>query len=179
MAGEQDKKGGSPEKFSEQLKGAQRLASRLQRAVRLSQTTWRDMREVDLYISSHLISRTANALDTVDTLLNRSRSSQTREMLGQVYIDLMSLFGEFRSLEAQGYSSLIEPDGRINPVKLDQLIDLDGDLASNVVALENHVTGLNRNSRLSISSYDQIHSIMGIVVELLEERRRLVESNPS
>jgi hypothetical protein len=134
------------------------------------------MREVDLYISSHLISRTANALDTVDTLLNRARSSQTREMLGQVYIDLMNLFGEFRSLEAQGYSSLIEPDGRINPVRLDQLIDLDGDLASNVVALETRVISLNRNSRLSISSYDEIHSIMGIVIELLEDRRRLVES---
>ncbi len=135
------------------------------------------MREVDRYISVHLTSRTANILDIIDTLLHKSRSERSKEMLGQLYIDVMGVFSEFRSLESYGYSTLIQADRTIDPIKLDKLIDLDTDLSSYVARLEKDILGWENKDRLSKGMRDQVRHLKDITLELLEKRRQLVESS--
>jgi hypothetical protein len=176
MTGDRDMKSEPRERLSKKLIGAQRLASRLQRAIRLGETSPREMQEVDLHVSSNLISRTANAIDNIDTLLNRSRSTQTREMLSRVNSDLRCLLSELKLTKNQGYSTLIREGGKIDPKKLDNLIDLDSEIAFNVAALENSAIGLNSIGRLSGTSQDQIHQSITITTEMLGKRRRILET---
>ncbi len=134
------------------------------------------MRAVDRHISSYLTSKTANILDIIDSLQNGSRSARSKEMMGQLYIDVMRVFGESQSLESHGYSSLIQADGKIDSDKLDELIDLDSEMSSYTAGLERVIVSVENRNGVSNGEYLQIRQFIDIILELLERRRVLVES---
>lgn len=163
------KEGAARGKSEQQLKGAQRLASKLQRALTTGHVASSEMREVDEHLSRNLTTLLANSLQALDTLANRSRDLQTREKLGALYVQTMGVFNTLKSLETVGYTQLVTGRDTVDPVLLNQLIDLDSELSSLVMTFGDLVARLARRSL--VTEADHVDA-MTLTKEILVQVRR-------
>jgi len=176
MTGDKNKKRGSNEKVSIDILGAQRLASKLQKVIRLGTSTKQEMKEVDIFFYTHLSTPTKNILNELNILMNKSWSSKSRKLLNEIYFNIFNVLNELSSLQQFGYNDIVDSNGNVNSVKLNMLIDIDTEISSFVSLLKHNVTKLESNAQFIKLIHNQIEQLITLLIELLQKRQVFIES---
>lgn len=176
MIGEPNKKRGSSEKVSVDIIGAQRLASKLQKVIRLGQSSKQDMKEVDIFFYTHLSSPTINILNELKQLMNKSMSDRSRKLLNEIHVNIFNVLNELSSLQQFGYNNIVDLKGNVNSIKINMLIDIDTEISSFITLLENNVKKLETNLKFIKMIHDQIEQLITFLIELLRKRKDFIES---
>ena len=154
--------------------GVQRIASRLQHALRTGSASRSLMREADKQISRNLSLKTEVALQRVCHMMNRTADLKLKERLATAYIQLTRIHEDFRSMEGEGYLSLVN-DGRLDRSRTRTLLDMDAELSTLVSALEMSVSGLTRRT-ITEREYEDLTEIMLEIGAQVDARRDLLSS---
>jgi len=124
MASEPDGEG-SPKNLSQgTVKGVQKLASKLQKAVSRGRASQNTLKDADRYIGGLLTSRISQDLQHLDAL---TAKLETKERLERLYPNIVASFKALKAMENSAYSNLASK-GTIDKESLAQLIEIDSEL---------------------------------------------------
>lgn len=176
MTAEPDKKSGSAEKISIDLIGAQRLASKIQRVVRLGKSTKGEMKETDIFYYNYLSLQIKNMLNELEQLKNKSWSTRSKKLLNEIYINIFNVLNELSSFQQIGYNNVVDLKGNANIIKLNMLINIDTEISSLIIHLKNNIKKLESNTRLIKAIHNQIQQLISIFNELIHKRMDLLKN---
>ncbi len=118
----------SPKHLSQDsVKGVQKLASKLQRAVTKGRVAPNTLREADGHIGGILTSQIGQTLQWLDNIAAKTAKLETKEELGKLYLNLMGSFKSLKAMENSTYSSLSHK-GAVDTEALTKLIEIDSEL---------------------------------------------------
>ncbi|HEY4673661.1 MAG TPA: hypothetical protein VIH03_05805 [Nitrososphaerales archaeon] len=169
MASEPDGES-SPENLSQENKGVQKLASKLQKAVSRGRAAQNTLKDADRYIGGLLTSQIGQSLQYLDDLTAKFVKLETKEKLGKLYLNLM---GSFKSLKAMenSYSSLASK-GAMDAEALAELIEVDSELTGTLFRMS---TFLSKRRAIGIIAESDLIAL-GEMVDLLQDSVRARES---
>jgi len=159
---------------SEHLRSVQRFASMLQRAVDSGRARRRDMVEVDRYLSDQLVSRITSVLSRVDQVRRELISTGLKEKLNPVCSTLTRILEEFSSPEPKGYTTLVQADGSVERSRLSRLIDIDTELLSYLITVEEESARMVKKRFLE-ADHEELLQVIDELDELLKRRRTLTQ----
>ena len=161
----------SPKNISEEnVKGVQKLASRLQKAVSRGRAAKNTLKAADRYIGGLLTSQLRQCLHYLDDLTAKSIELETKEKLGKLYLNLM---GSFKSLKAmENYYSNLASKGSVEAETLAELIEVDSELTGTLFRMSAFLSG---RRAIGISA-DSDLTTLGEMVDLLRDSVRARES---
>jgi len=139
-----------------EMKGIQRLASKLQRASETGFGSIKDMAQVDRTINRKIITRLASTLKDLDLIGSRVKNLKSKESISLLYLDVMEIFNEYQNGDGDAYTSLLKEDGEINSSQLNALLDLDTDLSLGINTLALKVSEHAKNASLGKSACENL-----------------------
>lgn len=139
-----------------EMKGIQRLASKLQRASETGLGTVKDMSQVDRTVDRKTITHLASTLKDLDVIRSRAKNQKSKETVSLLYLDVMEIFNEYQKGDTGAYRSLLRKDGRINSSDLDNLVDLDTDISLGINTLAQTVSEQTKTVSLRKSVIENI-----------------------
>ena len=153
------------------LKGAQKLASRLQRTVNTGRANRSQMREVDKFMSQHLSSEISSILETLDSHISNLPSLASKEKLSELFSKSTQILDQIKNMEFEGYQNLVGQTRRTNPVILDKLINVDTDISTLLLTLRADVSKLVKSEKLIATEYQKMSGGLDEAIRTLEGRR--------
>lgn len=139
-----------------EMKGIQRLASKLQRASVTGFTSIKDMSQVDRTIDRKIITRLASTLKDLDMIGSRAKNLKSKESVSILYLNVMEIFNEYQKGDGNAYRSLVSEGGQIHSSDINALVDLDTDLSLGINTLALKVSEHARTASIRKSAYENI-----------------------
>lgn len=139
-----------------EMKGIQRLASKLQRVSETGLGTTKDMSQVDRTVDRKIISHLASTLKDLDMIRSRAKNQKSKESVSLLYLNVMEIFNEYQKGDAGAYRSLLRKDGQVNSSDLNNLVDLDTDISLGINTLALTVSEQTKTAALRKSVSENI-----------------------
>jgi len=157
-----------------EIKGIQRLASKLQRASETGFGTIKDMSLVDRTVDRKIISHLASTLKDLDMIGSRAQNPKSKESVSLLYLNVMAIFNDYQKGDAGAYRSLIREDGQINSSDLNTLVDLDTDISLGVNTLALNVSEQTKTASLRKSASENIKLGLDEIKADVTKRMRII-----
>lgn len=177
MASEPDGEGSYHKMPEDRLKGVQKLASKLQKAVTKGRTSGNTMQEADRYIGNFLTFQIGQILQYLDDITTRAAKLETKEKLGNLYLRLMNSFKSIKAMEGGAYAAFARTRSSLDVNALSDLIEIDSELAT-VLSRMSH--WLSRHRGAAVVGNNEV-LMLGEMVDLLQDnvnrRESMVQKN--
>ena len=127
MASEPDGESSPKNLSQDSVRGVQKLASKLQKAVIKGRASPSTLGEADGYIGGVLTTQVGRILQWLDNITAKTAKLETKEKLGKFYLTLMGSFKSLKAMENSTYSNLSHK-GVVDTEALAALIEIDSEL---------------------------------------------------
>ncbi|MEM4298082.1 MAG: hypothetical protein QW815_06930 [Nitrososphaerota archaeon] len=158
----------------EDLRNVQRLASRLQRMVKTGQGFPLVLKQVDEHFLNLVSQEISEILGRIEFLMGRTEEASLKEGLGQIYISMVDLLEDFESRGGHSYQRLLESARSVDPVRLNNLIDVDSELVFSLSKLKEVLKNLSPQN-IDKSELQELHSLLDDVCSTLSARAKIVK----
>lgn len=129
------------------------------------------MRSVDRHLNQYLATRVTNVLHELEGISTRTNNQSIKQATNKI----RSQLNELVRMESEAYTSLVNRNLSIDPIKIDHLVGVDGELSLNIANLERGVIRMNSKRILNVVGLADLLEIVGEIRKSVGARKRLLE----